>query len=168
MIDESERLPLAEIEKTKEYQRLTPKQRLFVASYCEGGLVDGNYDPVAATRTAYACKSAEVARIMSYSIMQNIRIIAVLNLHFHTAPIEDFLVLVDRAIRNKNLTNAQLQALRLKCDIMGFANRLPTENAPTGVIPKEVLDATEAVRKAKRKPPEKPSKPEPKLQWEPN
>jgi hypothetical protein len=152
MIDERKRMPLEELKQTPEYRRLTGKQQMFIETYVAGGLLTGHYDPIEAVLTAYVCKSRETARTMSYAVTQNIRVIAVLNRHFNTAPVEDFLVLLDRAINNKHLSIAQLQALRLKCDILGFANRLPTENAPTGVIPKDVLEATEAARKAQRKP----------------
>jgi hypothetical protein len=154
-------MPLDELEKTSEYLRLTPKQRLFCATYCYGGVSDGVYDSVIATKTAYRCKSLEVARIMSYSLMQNIRVIAVLNRHFNAEPIEEFLVQVDRAIQNKKLTVAQLQALKLKGDILGYTTRLPgLANQPQGTLPPDVLEADRVARKAKRKTPERKSQPE--------
>ena len=165
MSDTTNRMPLSELELTQEYQQLTQKQKLFVAEYCEGGIVTGNYDCVAATRTAYECKSPEVARIMSYSLMANIRIIAVLNRHFNTAPIEEFLALLDRAIRNKHLSIAQLSALRLKCDIMGFANRLPVGGAPTSDVSQAVQTSKET-RKTKRKPSTKTPKPPEKSEYD--
>jgi len=162
MTDLSRRLPLAELQNTQEYQRLTQKQKLFVATYCEGGMVDGNYDPVAATQTAYACKTLEIARVMSYALMSNIRVVAVLNRHFNAEPIEEFLVLLDRAINNKHLTLAQLQALKLKCDILGYANRLPgAPGIPRNVIPPDIAEASKQARKSKRKTPEKHAKSEP-------
>lgn len=164
MSDISKRLPLSELEKTREYQRLTPKQKLFVATYCEGGLVDGNYDAVAATQTAYGCKSLEVARVMSYTMMQNMRIIEILNRHFNAEPIEDFLIQLERAIHNKKLTVAQLQALRLKCEILGFVNRLPGDGARARIIPPDVQEATKEARKAARKTPER--KPREKTDYE--
>ena len=160
--DLSKRLPLTELQNTQEYQRLTPKQRLFVATYCEGGMVDGNYDPVAATQTAYACKTLEIARVMSYTLMANIRVIAVLNRHFNAEPIEEFLVQIDRAINNKHITLAQMQALKLKCDILGYANRLPgAPGKPRNVIPPDIAEASKQARKAKHKHPEKAPKSEP-------
>ena len=113
------RMPMADLEKTQEFQQLTKKQQLFVRTYCEAGLTTGNYDSVEATMTAYNCKNLETARIMSYGQMSNIRIIAVLSRHFCRTPIEDFMVLVDRAIANKKLSMAQIQALRLKFEILG-------------------------------------------------
>lgn len=148
-IDPQKRIPLEALKQTPEFQRLTQKQRLFITAYCDGGLFDGNYDSVAATRTAYQCKSPEVARIMSYSLMQNIRIIAVLNIHFNTSPTEEMLVAVDRAIQNRRLTIAQIQALRLKCDLLGLATRsIPNTH---GDVPPGVREDTQAARKAKKK-----------------
>ena len=147
-----EKLTLTEVEQTQEYQQLTPKQRLFVATYCDGGLRNGVYDPVFATQIAYKCKNPESARVMSYALMGNIKIVAALNRHFNAEPIEQFIVEVDRAIRNKSLSIAQLQALKLKADLLGFSARLPgVNNTPTGVIPPDVLAATKEARKAKRK-----------------
>lgn len=146
------RMSLEELEKTTDYLRLTPKQRLFCSTLVAGGILDGNYDPAAATMTAYNCRNMEVARIMSYSMMANIRIVAVLNLHFGTTPSEQFLETLDRAIRNKNLSPSQLAALRLKCDIMGFANRLP-ERAPSPKFTPHQGVQDAAAKKEKRKKP---------------
>ena len=157
--DPSTRMRFDELSQTQEFQRLTPKQRLFVSTYCEGGLATGVYDPIAATRTAYECKSVEVARIMSYALMANIRIIAVLNRHFNAEPIEEFLVMLDRAINNKKVTVAQIQALRLKCELLGFVTRLSAQ-APMSAKLRDAKEAVKETRKSKRKPPvAKPEKP---------
>lgn len=150
MSDTEKRMPLAELEVLQEYLRLTQKQKLFVATYCEFGLADGNYDAVEAARIAYKCKNREVARIMSYSLMQNIRIIAVLNRHFNATPIQEFLAMLDRAINNKKLTVAQIQALRLKCEVMGLANKLPAQSPMSAALQEAQASAKEA-RKPKRK-----------------
>jgi hypothetical protein len=144
MSELSKRLSLSELEKLPEYIRLTPKQKLFVATYCEGGLVDGNYDPIAATQTAYQCKSLEIARVMSYALLANIRIIAILNRHFGTTPSEAFLEIVDRAIHNKKLTVTQMDAIRLKARLLGF---------DSGILPmnSEYQDARKKARREKRK-----------------
>lgn len=159
MSETSKRMPLEEIEKTQEYQRLTQKQRLFVSTYVAGGLLDGAYDPVASVRTAYQTKSPEVARIMSYSLMQNIRVVAVLNRHFGAEPIEELLVMLDRAINNKKLTIAQIQALRLKCEIMGFTTGIPG-HTPLSAGLQEAQESAKVDRKSKRKTAERPLKPE--------
>ena len=145
-----QKLTLSELKLTPEYQRLTQKQQLFVATYCESGLTTGQYDGVFATQTAYKCKSAEVARIMSYSLLGNIRILAALNRHFNATPTEELLVLLNKAINNKNLTMAQVTALKLKCDIMGIPHRLPPEKTSIGVVPADML-------KESQKKPKKPS-----------
>jgi hypothetical protein len=144
-------MSLEDLQATPEYQVLTQKQKLFVATYCEFGLSDGNYDAVEATRIAYVCKTREVARVMSYSLMQNIRIVAALNRHFQTEPIEEFMVQLNRAINNKKITPSMVQALRLKCDMLGLGSRIPYENHATGTIPQSVLDAEKAARKPKKK-----------------
>ena len=155
MADVSTRLLVKDLMATEEYQRLTPKQRLFVATYCEGGMLDGNYDSIAATRTAYQCKTPEVARIMSYSLMQNIRIVAALNRHFNRAPNEEFLIALDRAIVNKNLTMAQLGALRLKCEVMGLRTRI-SDKTSIGILPDDVIESEKQAKKNKRAKKEEP------------
>jgi len=156
MSDPKKRMTVAELEETPEYQRLTPKQKLFIATYCDGGLSTGRYDAVAATLTAYKCKTPEVARIMSYSVMANIRIVAVLNRHFATEPIEEFLTMLDRAINNKKLTMAQLGALQLRCQILNLGNRLP--NKAKILRPDVVADAKAKPKKSIEPKPVTPSK----------
>lgn len=153
------RLTLEQVKATQEYSVLTGKQQLFCETYIKSGIDTGRYDQHLATATAYSCKSAENARVMSYSLMMNIRIIAVLNRHFNRTPIEEFITLVDKAIRNKKLTQAQVWALKLKGDILGYTTRLPgAPNMPAGVIPADVLEADREARKAQRKKPERKPK----------
>lgn len=121
----SKRISLDELRTTPEYIRLTPKMKMFIDSYCSAGAIDGNFDAVAAINQAYRCKSYEVARIMSYSILANIKIVAVLNRYFGTEPVDSFLANLDRAVRNKRLTLAQLGALRLQCDVLGIGTKIP-------------------------------------------
>lgn len=159
-MDDRKHMEMEELRLTPEFTKLTQKQQLFIEAYCaRNGSADGNYDAVAATRTAYQCRTPEIARIMSYSMMQNIRIVEVLNRYFKLTPTEEFLKMLDRAIQNKHLTNAQLQALRMKCAIKGFANRLPTLHAPTDKIPDDIRKAARSARKAKKSTPTKAPKP---------
>jgi hypothetical protein len=161
MSDKSKRLPLEEIKNLQEYAVLTGKQQLFIETYCQGGIDTGIYDPIVATLTAYKCKSKENARVMSYSLMANIRIVAVLNRHFNREPIEEFLIQVDRAIQNKKLSVAQLNALKLKGDVLGYTTRLPgTNNYPLGTVPPDVQKTLDASRKAKRAKPVRAPQPE--------
>src|ERR1035437_7461723 len=150
-MSERKRMPLAELRETQEFQILTQKQQLFCATYCDFGLSTGTYDAVEATLGAYACKNREIARGVSYSLMQNVPMVAVLNRHFQMEPIEKFMVQLNRAINNKKLTTAMLQALRLKCDMLQLGSRIPYENHATGTIPQSVLDAEKDPRKPKKK-----------------
>jgi hypothetical protein len=74
---------------------------------------------------SYACKEWETARRMSYGLLKNLKIVAVLNLHFLPEPLERFIVVLNRAIRNKKLTNAQFRALQLKAEVLGFLTTSP-------------------------------------------
>ena len=162
MSEKSKRLTIEEIKATQEYSILTGKQQLFIETYCQSGIDTGTYDPKSAAMIAYSCKSLEVARIMSYALMSNIRIVAALNRHFNREPLEAFLIQVDRAIINKKLTVAQFNALKLKGDILGYTTRLPgTNNMPSGLLPADVVEATAEALKAKRKKPVRAEKVEP-------
>lgn len=162
----TKRLTLDEVKATQEYSILTGKQQLFTETYIAGGIGTGTYDPIEATMTAYSCKSKENARVMSYSLMANIRIVAVLNRHFNREPLEEFLIQVDRAILNKKLSVANLNALKLKADILGYGARLPgVGGTATGTLPPDVVDATKAAKKAARKKPVRPAPPEPENQF---
>lgn len=147
---EKQRLSFEELRETREYQQLTPKQQLWVATYTSNG-----YDAVAATRTAYAVRSAENARVLSYAMLGNIKIIAILNIHFGVSPTEELLTAIDRAIRNKKITLAQVYALRTKLDVLGISTRLPTiKEGQRGID-----NAQKAVRKSAK--PESAEKPAP-------
>ena len=150
-MSERKRMGLDELRETPEFQILTQKQQLFVATYCDFGLTSGTYDAVEAARIAYTCKSKEVARVMSYSLMQNIRIVSALNRHFGTEPIEIFLKQLDRAINNKRITPSMVQALRLKCDVLGLGSRIPYENHSVLATQQAIKESEKKARKAKAK-----------------
>lgn len=149
------RLSLEALQKTPEYLRLTPKQRLFVATYCEGGLQHERYDAVNAAMTAYKCKSLETARVLSYALRANIHIVAVLALHFNRTPTEEFLITLDRAIANKNISRAQVELLKLKFAALGIENRLPTRERELEVAVKDAKVEEKRRRKAGRPPKDK-------------
>lgn len=158
MNEERQRLSIEELQLLPEYQVLTPKQQLFCATYCQGGLDTGAYDHVNAVQTAYGCASRDIARVMSYAMMSNIRIIAVLNRHFQKTPTEEFVMLLDRAINNKKVSTAQVQALRMKCDLLKQDHSLPPigDHGKDSVIERSV----QKIRKPKAvKPPKKEAVP---------
>lgn len=165
-VELTDKMSLEELQKTEEYIRLTPKQQLWVSTYIQNGMEHGDYNPILATKLAFSCQTDESARTMSYSLMYNIHIVEVLNLHFRTEPIDAFLKLIDRAINNKKITHAQVELLRLKCEILGLKNRLPVYNGeeggvrlPEGVenVPAVSIDP-ENRRPQTRKPGRKPRK----------
>lgn len=111
------RMSVDELTKTREFQFLTAKQKLFIETYLQCGLDTGTYDPVTAVRTAFNCKSYEVARVMSYRLMANISIILVLNLYFGSSPDEAFCAILERAIRKGGITPAQASILNLYAEM---------------------------------------------------
>jgi hypothetical protein len=173
-VELTSKLSLEEVQQTPEYERLTPKQRLWVSTYIASGMQLGNYDAILATRTAFACKSNENARIMSYAIMENIHIIEVMNIHFRLDPIAAFSKIIDRAIANKKTTMAQVQALKLKCELLFRPNKLPVLTGPTDSVVHltqasenaTILPAQPFERRKRGRPRKYPKKPPPKNQLE--
>lgn len=161
MNKKSERMPLEELQQTSEFLRLTPKQKLFVQTFVASGLLDGDYDAIAAIQTAYQCKNFESARTMSYRMLQTPSIIEVLNLHFRRSPTEQFLVDVDRAVRNRHVSIAQIQAMRLKAEVQGILTRLPNKTSADNLIPNDVREDAKVARKKHREK-ENAGKPGPK------
>jgi hypothetical protein len=149
-MSESKRLSMKEVAQTSEYQQLTNKQKLFVMTYIVGGIDTGEYDAVGACQTAYKCKSREIARIMSYSLMRNISIVSVVNLHFNATPTEAFMKEIDRAIRNKNISSAQVALIKMKCDLLGIKTMLPDNHTPIERKQQTVADNVKAEKKSKK------------------
>ena len=155
-MSERKKLTLDELRETMEFKRLTQKQQLFVAAYCDGGLLDGNYDPVAATRIAYLCKSPKIANVLSYQLLSNIKIIAAINRHLNLEPLEDLIAQIDRAVMNGKITHAQVEALRLKSAILGFVGRSSaTQTSALGITPKGTANSIPNVETKKRGRPRK-------------
>lgn len=120
---DKKKMSLAELEQRPEYLRLTERQMLFVSTFIADDQI-GHYDPERAVLAAYKCKSRESARVMAYSQMQNPRIIDVLNIYFGRDASAAFLEEVNRAIRNRKLTLAQMEAMMLKSRILGIGTAL--------------------------------------------
>lgn len=160
-MEERKRMSLDDLHLTAEYFRLTQKQKMFVDTYVASGVLDGNYDAVTATNIAYPCKSEEVARVMSYELLGNINILAALNRHFGNDDIDAFLVVLDRAIRNKKISTAQLGALRLRCEVLGIKTRIPASPEKRWVLPAPNRDAKQKTPKRPKKSAETPASPRP-------
>lgn len=63
--------------------------------------------------------------VMSYAVLNSVRIIEVLNRHFRTEPIDALLKVIDKAIQNKRITGAQIQALRMKIELLQLPSGIP-------------------------------------------
>ena len=87
---------------------------------------------------------------MSYALLKSVHIIAVLNRHFQTEPIEAFLETIDRAINSRKVTMAQVQAMRLKSNVLGFTSGIP-DRQPMAEGFKEAKVEAKKARKAKLK-----------------
>jgi|SRR5208282_1862896 len=129
------RMSLEKLRKTLEFQRLTPRQQLYVATYIETGAI-GHYDAEAAVRMAYRCSTDESVRVMKYAMKRSARVVEVLNMHFGKNATDAFLEDVSRAIRNKSLTGAQVDAMILKSEILGIGSSLSRVNRSRELLKK--------------------------------
>jgi hypothetical protein len=115
-----QRLTLDELRDTMEFQHLSPKMQMWVSSYVQNFLNNGTFDPVFATRTAYAGKNAENIRRIGYQMLSTPKVLFALNRFFGYSPEQAFRKAVEKAIYNRRLTNAQIRALELQCRMSGY------------------------------------------------
>jgi len=117
-------LTLEELRITPEFQQLTEREKLFVATYISNG-----YDQTHAVRTAYDCKDDGVASRMSYRLLAHLRIVMVLARYREEVPKETFLHLLRRAGLKNGITREQLSAFRLYAEVNGWI-KAPKQKAP--------------------------------------
>jgi hypothetical protein len=80
----SRRTTLDQLQGTPEFQKLLPRQRMFLQTYVRSFLDLGEFDPVLAVLTAYRT-TPENARPFAYEILRETRVQAALKLWFKTA-----------------------------------------------------------------------------------
>ncbi len=114
----SEKLSIEALRKDPAYLALANQQKTLVEAYLECG------DKVESTLRAYNCQSRESARTMSYAVFGNPRVTAALvaaNGGVGT-DLESFKREVLSAARNRKLSVAQFNALKLYAQLCGFIN----------------------------------------------
>lgn len=97
------------------FVRLTERQKLMIETYITSGA-----DKVLSVLTAYHVKDRETARKMSYEAFSRPAVIQVLNAYWGVTPFEAFKRDVERAVRNKSLSVAQIRALELQARVSGW------------------------------------------------
>lgn len=111
----TERMSWEELAKTIEFQHLTQKQKLAVATYITNG-----YDIVNAIRTAYLCKDDHVASIMQHRFFRSPTVAIVLSRHFGTSPKQAFMIRLVKSIIKGDLTPTQIRAYELYASMNGW------------------------------------------------
>jgi hypothetical protein len=116
------RMSLAELSQTVEFGHLSPKMAVWVRTYVQSFLDTGTFDPLVATQAAYECTTEASARTFGYQLLAHPKIILVLNRFFGTSQERASIRQVERAISNRRLSVAQIQALRLYSDLQGWSS----------------------------------------------
>jgi len=108
-----------------EFQLLTVRQRKAVEIFLATG------DKAKAVSASYHCKTPETVRVMCYRVFNHPRVIAVLAVANGADPDKVvFLERVERLIRSKKTTVAQVQAIRLYGQMLGFIDGQKPEPEP--------------------------------------
>jgi hypothetical protein len=112
-----------ELSETPAFKCLSPKQAIWILTYCQHYLDTGELDPLGATKAAYECAKEEYARTFAYQLLSHPKIVVCLNRFFGETPERSFLDQVERACLNKKLTVAQVDALKLYGELRGWTGR---------------------------------------------
>lgn len=117
----NERVRLADLIQRREFQCLTSKQQAFLSRYISSGLLTGCYDATAAVASVYRT-TPKNAVVMSYEILGNRKIKAVMDLHFRRSELDSIMDDLGRAARlsiardlknGGSLTIATIKAIQL-------------------------------------------------------
>ena len=114
-------MSLDELKRQRCFLDLTERQKLLVESF----IVSGG-DRTFAVQAAYHVANRESARALSYEMLSGTYVTDVLNTFWGRTPREILQQQVDRLCRKKKPTVAEVNALRLKCELAGFT----PENMP--------------------------------------
>lgn len=105
-------MTLAELQQTPEYADCSDKMKLWLGTLFENG-----FDYVAATAAAFTCKDPQA---FSSSVRQWPAVRAVLNVYRGLSAFDIWMEDVQRASRSRRTTTAQIQALKMQADAMGW------------------------------------------------
>lgn len=114
VIEMAKPLPFEQLEATKEYGRLTARQRMYVRVRVETG------DPMLAVRTAYDCKSDHHFRIMTYEVAGSKKVQAALRRAYGETERETFINQLQKRIDDRSITIAEWKAANLLCRLKGW------------------------------------------------
>ena len=110
------RMTMDDLRLTPEFRKLTSAQKMMVETYIASG-----GDKILAVRSAYATKSHEVARVMSYEAFQSPRVRAAINLLEQKSAFDIFIEKVDSLIdKGTRITDAEVAALALEAKLKGW------------------------------------------------
>jgi len=107
---------LEEFFKTVEWQRLSPRQKMWLETYLASGR-----DQQLATNCSYETSGSENARTFSYQVARQKKIQAALNRYFNKGPREIFLDQVQadiKASRPGSIARARLR--KLEAELLGL------------------------------------------------
>jgi hypothetical protein len=113
-----ERLTFEQLRAEPVFRDLTPRQQKMIETF-----IASNGDRLQAVQSAYNAKSAEVARVMAYEFFASHKVVACLTAYFQDDPLEVFKRDLRRAMTSKKLTVAQVQAMKIYCDVHGWGSK---------------------------------------------
>lgn len=102
------RVHLADLMCTPEFQTLTAKAQVFCAAYIASGMTTGRYDHIAAASVAYKTSRADV---VGAEMLGNRKIKAVLDIHFKRSGFDSTLVDLRSLLKRARRRNSDLARL---------------------------------------------------------
>lgn len=135
----ADKITLDQLRREQCFLALTDKQKLCVEVYLECG------DKLKAVQASYACRSKQSAKVLTYSVFQNPRVVSALAVaNGEDAGLVAFKANLERAVLNPKLTIAQAQALKLYAQLHGYLKAPAPEPSTVSVVgftSEDVVDA---------------------------